>query len=66
MPKKISRKDSRTFLSLGEMALKLKDYTNTDPRFADRSKCARHLLALGMKADKKARKEALAGVSVKV
>lgn len=52
----------RTFLSLGEMSETLEIYATSDPRFDSRSQCARHLLELGIKADKKARDKALANV----
>ncbi len=58
------KKDYRTFLTLHETGDKLETYAGTDPRFTTRSECARHLIELGLKADKKAREKALAGVNV--
>lgn len=58
------KQDHRTFLSLADVGDKLEMYANTDPRFATRSACARHLIELGMQADKEARENALKSVTV--
>lgn len=64
MPKEQKKKDYRTFLTLHDTGERLEKYAGTDPRFSTRSECARHLIELGLKADKKAREKALAGVSI--
>lgn len=60
------KKDSegRTFLYLGDMGAKLEQYATTDPRFTSRSETARHLLALGMKADRAERAKAIKNIPV--
>lgn len=60
----VDNADHRTFLSLGEVGDTLRAYTETDPRFSYRSEAARHLIVLGIKADKRARDKALAAVKV--
>lgn len=58
------KKDYRTWLSLEETGDRLEKYTETDPRFSNRSAAARHLIELGFKADKKAREKALASFKI--
>lgn len=53
----------RTFLSLGDTGRALEVYANTDPRFKNRSSAARHLISLGMIADKENREKALNNIS---
>lgn len=57
--------DYRTFLSLGEVGKQLETYQETDPRFKNRSEAARHLIPLGIKADRAKREKALADAGVK-
>jgi len=50
---------AKSFLSLKELGPELETYAKTDPRFQYTSDAARHLITLGMKADKAARDKAL-------
>ena len=61
--KNIKQKEYRTFLSLGAIGSALERYADTDPRFKNRSSAARHLLTLGMQADKENREKALNEIS---
>lgn len=53
------KEDPRTYVSLHDLGETVDMYARTDPRFNDRSECVRHLIRLGLEADKEARKEAL-------
>lgn len=54
----------KSFLSLKELGPELEQYAQTDPRFQYVSDAARHLLRLGIKADKAQREKALRNAGV--
>ena len=63
MANKVNREDPRTFLYLGVLKAELVDFAVSDARFESVSACARHLIKLGMDADKEDREKALKSVS---
>lgn len=63
MANKVNKEDPRTFLYLSGLKVRLVDYAHSDPRFESVSACAKHLISVGMDADKEDREKALKAVN---
>lgn len=63
MAQKVNDDDPRAWLYLYEVKALLSRFTKTDPRFDNMSEAAKHLIPLGIEADKEDREKALKDVS---
>ena len=63
MANDINKDNPKTFLYLQDLKRKLAEYAASDPRFSSLSACCKHLLNLGLKADKEEREKALKAVN---
>ena len=63
MANKINKDDPRTFLYLAGLKKIFVEYAQSDPRFDSLSACGKHLIELGMEADKEDRDKAIEGIT---
>ena len=59
----VNKNSPKTFLYLEDLKIKLAEYADSDPRFSSLSACCKHLLNVGLKADKEEREKALKAVN---